>query len=176
VWHLDEETKKRMRPGYREIPLLAVTHDVEYGEHVTLSPFINLWGCTIGDETTIGSFTEIGSGVSIGKRCKIAARVFIPPGITIGDEVFIGPGTTFTNDRFPRAVDKRAKEEWLEETVVHAGARIGAGCVILPGVTIGRNALVGAGSIVTRSLVENEVFRCVQSEVSKIGLDDFLGG
>ena len=172
--HIDKKAQDAMGPGYYEIPFLSVGEDVTLGEHVKLSPFINLYGCTIGDDTSIGAFVEIGSGVTIGKRCKIGARVFIPPGITIGDEVFVGPGTIFTNDKFPRAVETRPESEWLEHTVVADRARIGAGCVILPGISIAENALIGAGTIITTNVVKNEVRRSAQSTVSNLTLQDLL--
>jgi len=127
-------------------------NDVTFGERVIVRPFCNLYGCTIGDETTIGAYTEIGRGVTVGKRCKIGAYVFIPPGITIEDDVFIGPRVTFTNDRYPSAKSKWG--EWkLEKTRIKAGASIGAGVVVLPGLYVGEGALIGAGMVLTDSVM-----------------------
>ena len=172
--HIDKKAKDAMGPGYYEIPFLSVGEDVSLGENVKLSPFVNLYGCTIGDDTSIGAFVEIGSGVTIGKRCKIGARVFIPPGITIGDEVFVGPCTIFTNDKFPRAVETRQQAEWLVHTTVGDRARIGAGCLVLPGLTIGEDSFLGAGTIITTNVIKGEVRRSAQSIVSNLTLQDLL--
>lgn len=141
--------------GYYEIPFMSVTSDVTLGENVILSPFVNLYGCTIGAGTKVGAFVEIGRGVTIGKDCKIGAHSFIPPGVTIGDRVFIGPRTTFTNDKYPRAIG-----EWtLLHTTVGDDSSIGADSLILPGLTIGCNAFIGAGTIVTRDVPDNVAIR-----------------
>ena len=110
---------------------------------------VNLYGCTIGVNTTVGAFTEIGKGVIIGGDCKIQAHCFIPEGVLIEDTIFIGPGTIFCNDKHPTAKG----DAWtLERTLVKEGASIGAGCVILPGIVIGEGAEIGAGSVVTKSV------------------------
>ena len=114
---------------------------------------VNLYGCTIGEHTIVGAFTEIGEGVHIGNNCKIEAHCFIPPGVTIEDRVFIGPGTIFCNDKYPRV-----EGEWeIRKVIVKRGASIGARCVILPGITIGSDAMVGAGSVVTKDVVPYSV-------------------
>jgi len=114
--------------------------------------YINLWGnAKIGDGTKIGSFVDIGG--TVGRNCKIQSFVFIPEGVTIGDNVFVGPGTTFTNDKNPPSGGKG----WAP-TMVKSGARIAARVTILPGVTIGENAFIGAGSLVTKDIPPNELW------------------
>ncbi len=114
---------------------------------------VNLYGCTIGKNTKVDAFVYFEEGVTIGNNCKIRPFVFIPTGVTIEDNVFIGPSVTFTNDKYPRA-----HGNWkLLETRVKRSASIGARSVINPGVTIGENALVGAGSVVTRDIPDNSI-------------------
>lgn len=134
-----------------------IADDVELGADVIVRDFVNLYGCKVGDGSTIGPFVEIQSGVTVGKRCKISSHSFICEGVTIEDEVFVGHGVTFTNDRDPHATNPDGKlagpEDWrLEKTLVRRGASIGSGAVILPGITIGEGAMVGAGSVVTRDV------------------------
>lgn len=136
-----------------------IKDDVKLGKHVVIHhpDQVNLYGCTIGDGTSIGSFVEIKTGVVIGKNCKIQAMVYIPEGVTLGDGVFIGPNVTFTNDKHPKATNpdgtrKDACDWQMHKTVVKDGAAIGAGATILPGVTIGKGALVGAGAVVTKDV------------------------
>ena len=119
-----------------------------------LSPFVNLYGCEIGDDTRIGAFVEIQRGANVGARCKISSHSFICAGVDIEDEVFIGHGVVFINDRYPRAANsdgslKNDKDWHLERTVIRRGAAIGSGAVIMCGVEVGKNALVGAGAVVT---------------------------
>ena len=119
--------------------------------------FVNLYGCTIGDDSRIGTFVEIQRGASIGKRCKIQSHTFICDGVTIGDEVFVGHGVVFINDMHPRAAGPsgalQTEEDWeLSPTVIEYGASLGSGAVILGGVTVGAGALVGAGAVVTRDV------------------------
>jgi acetyltransferase-like isoleucine patch superfamily enzyme len=161
--HVRPDLREFLRQGYHEIPLISVTEDVKLGEGVLLSPFVNLWGCTLGNDTTVGAYTEIGKGVVIGERCKIGAHVFIPPGVTIEDEVFIGPGVFFGNDRYPKAVG-----EWtLEPTFVKKGASIGLGSIVLPGLTIGEGVTIGAGTIVTHDVAPHSVMRNVLPVTSR---------
>jgi acetyltransferase-like isoleucine patch superfamily enzyme len=134
-----------------------VAPDVELGRDVKIHGFVNLYGCRVGDETRIGAFVEIQKGASVGARCKISSHTFICEGVEIEDEVFVGHGVMFINDRRPRAARPdgapQAEEDWtLERTVVRRGASIGSNATILCGVEIGERALVGAGSVVTRSV------------------------
>jgi UDP-2-acetamido-3-amino-2,3-dideoxy-glucuronate N-acetyltransferase len=136
-----------------------IKNDVVLGKDVQVfqPDLVNLYGCTIGDESKIGAFVEIRKGVSLGKRCKVQAFAFIPEGVTVGDGVFIGPHACFTNDLFPAAVNLdgslKAADDWkVVETRVEEGAAIGANATILCGVTIGRFALIGAGAVVTRDV------------------------
>ena len=128
--------------------------DVKLGRDVRLSPFVNLYGCTIGDETRIGAFVEIQKNASVGSRCKISSHTFICEGVTIEDQVFIGHNVTFVNDSYPRATsatgELQTERDWtVERTLVRTGASIGSGATILPNLVIGEGALVGAGSVVT---------------------------
>lgn len=128
--------------------------DVEFGENVVVHPFANLYGCKIGDETRIGPYVEIQRGASIGARCKIQSHSFICDGVVIEDEVFVGHGVIFINDKFPQATTDagalQTGEDWvLLRTVVERRAAIGSGAVILGGVRVGEDALVGAGAVVT---------------------------
>jgi acetyltransferase-like isoleucine patch superfamily enzyme len=136
---------------------LCVSPDVKLGRDVTLSKFINLYGCEIGDDTKIGAFVEIQRNAKVGRRCKISSHTFICEGVTIEDHVFIGHGVTFINDRYPRATtpDGRLQTpaDWkMEATLVKNGASIGSGATILSNVVIGEHAIVGAGSVVTRDV------------------------
>ena len=135
---------------------------MKLGENVRLSKFINLYGCEIGDETKIGAFVEIQKNARIGRRCKISSHTFICEGVTIEDNVFIGHGVMFTNDTYPRATSPDGKlqteADWkVERTVVKQGASIGTGATILPKTCIGENAIVGAGSVVTKDVPANAI-------------------
>ena len=134
-----------------------IADDVILGERVRLSGYLNLYGCRVGDDTTVGAFVEITRGASVGKRCKISSHTFICEGVTIEDECFIGHGVNFINDRRPRATtdDGRVQgpDDWeLEHTVVRRGASVGSGATILGGVEIGEGAMVGAGAVVTHDV------------------------
>jgi acetyltransferase-like isoleucine patch superfamily enzyme len=128
--------------------------DVELGENVVVRSFTNLYGCSIGDNTQIGTFVEIQRGARIGANCKLQSHTFICDGVTIEDEVFVGHGVMFVNDKRPRATtDGRLQTaaDWeVLPVVVRRGASIGSGAVVLGGVEIGEDALVGAGAVVTR--------------------------
>ncbi len=135
----------------------SISSDVKLGHDVGLSKFINLYGCEIGDETKIGAFVEIQKNARVGRRCKISSHSFICEGVEIQDRVFIGHGVTFTNDRYPRATNTdgtlQADADWtVEPTVVKHGASIGSGSTILPNLIIGENAIIGAGSMVTKNV------------------------
>jgi UDP-2-acetamido-3-amino-2,3-dideoxy-glucuronate N-acetyltransferase len=134
-----------------------VSSDVVLGKGVKLFGFCNLYGCEIGDETKVGTFVEIQKGVKVGARCKISSHSFICEGVTIEDGVFIGHGVIFVNDRQPKAVNPdgslQSDIDWVcLRTLVKRGASIGSGSTLLGGITIGENALVGAGSVVTRDV------------------------
>jgi acetyltransferase-like isoleucine patch superfamily enzyme len=140
----------------------CVADDVKFGVNVRLSKFINLYGCEIGDETKIGAFVEIQKKASIGKRCKISSHTFICEGVTIEDNVFIGHGVIFVNDSYPRATTTdgslQTEADWrVEPTVVRKGASIGSGATILCNLTVGENAIVGAGSMVTKDVPSNAI-------------------
>ena len=129
---------------------------------VKLSRFINLYGCEIGDNTKIGAFVEIQKNASIGKNCKISSHTFVCEGVTIEDQVFIGHNVAFINDSYPRAAtgagQLQTEADWkVETTLVKKGASIGSGSTILANVTIGENALVGAGSVVTKNVPANTI-------------------
>lgn len=142
-------------------PFLSVAPDVRLGENVKLSKFINLYGCAVGDNTKIGAFVEIQKNAFVGKNCKISSHTFICEGVTIEDDVFVGHGVTFINDIYPRATaggQLQTEADWkVEKTLVKKGASIGSGATILAKVTIGENAIVGAGSVVTRDVPDNAV-------------------
>ncbi len=138
--------------GFLTIPgrrFVNVADDVRLGRDVVIHEFTNLYGCSIGDETRIGTFVEIQRGASIGCRCRIQSHTFICDGVTIEDEVFIGHGVMFINDRHPNVPDTLAGTWKKEPTRVRRGASIGSGVVILAGVTVGVQAVVGAGAVVT---------------------------
>jgi acetyltransferase-like isoleucine patch superfamily enzyme len=141
---------------------VAISPDVKLGKDVRLGKFVNLYGCEVGDETKIGAFVEIQKNASVGKRCKISSHTFICEGVTIEDHVFIGHGVTFTNDMFPRATTAdgglQTEKDWrVETTLVKKGASIGSGATILCNLVIGENAIVGAGSVVTRDVPPNAI-------------------
>ncbi len=141
---------------------ICIAPDVKLGRDVKLSKFINLYGCEIGDETKIGAFVEVQKNAKVGKRCKISSHSFVCEGVTIEDNVFIGHGVTFINDSYPRATSAEGKlqteADWkVERTVVKVGASIGSGTTVLSRLTIGENAIVGAGSTVTKDVPENAV-------------------
>ena len=143
-------------------PFVCIADDVKLGKDVKLSKFINLYGCTVGDETKIGAFVEIQKNATVGRRCKISSHTFICEGVSIEDNVFVGHGVTFINDSYPRATtpegDLQTEADWkVEQTIVKRGASIGSGSTILSRVTIGENAIVGAGSVVTRDVPSGSI-------------------
>ena len=136
--------------------------DADFGDGVVVHPTANVYGCRIGDETRIAAFVEIQRGAVVGARCKVSSHAFVCDGVTIEDEVFIGHGVCFTNDRHPRATmpdgELQGDGDWeLLTTLVRRRASIGSGAVILPTVTIGEGALVGAGAVVTRDVPPHAV-------------------
>jgi acetyltransferase-like isoleucine patch superfamily enzyme len=140
----------------------CIAPDVKLGEGVKLAQFVNLYGCEIGNETKLGTFVEVQKNAKIGARCKISSHTFVCEGVTIEDNVFIGHGVVFINDTYPRATtasgELQTEADWkVERTVVKRGASIGSGARILSKITIGENALVGAGSVVTKDVPANTV-------------------
>lgn len=136
---------------------LSIASTVKLGRDVKLSKFINLYGCEIGDDTKIGAFVEIQKNARIGRRCKISSHTFICEGVEIEDNVFVGHSVTFINDSYPRATNPggelQTEADWaVEKTLVKQGASIGSGSTILSHVTIGEEAIVGAGSVVTKDV------------------------
>ena len=141
---------------------VCIADDVKLGRDVRLSKFINLYGCEVGDETKIGAFVEIQKNASVGKRCKISSHTFICEGVLIEDNVFIGHGVTFINDTYPRATtpggNLQTEADWkVGRTLIKKGASIGSGSTILCNVTVGENAIVGAGSVVTEDVPPNSI-------------------
>jgi acetyltransferase-like isoleucine patch superfamily enzyme len=136
--------------------------NVQVGKEVKIYNFVNAYGCSIDDGSKIGSFVEIQKGVRVGKNCKISSHTFICEGVIIRDGVFVGHNVSFINDKFPRAVNAdgslQTEADWqLIETIVEERASIGTGSTIMGGITIGRNAIVGAGSVVTKDVPANAV-------------------
>jgi acetyltransferase-like isoleucine patch superfamily enzyme len=134
-----------------------IATDVKLGRDVRLGPFINLYGCEIGNNVKIGAFVEIQKGAKVGNCCKISSHTFICEGVTLEDEVFIGHNVTFTNDIYPRATNRagqlQTEADWVcIPTHVERGASIGSGATLLCGITVGTRAIVGAGSVVTKDV------------------------
>lgn len=141
---------------------LCIASSVKLGKDVKLSHFINLYGCEVGDETKIGAFVEIQKNARVGRRCKISSHTFICEGVDIEDNVFIGHSVTFINDSYPRATTEdgglQTEADWhVEKTRVCKGASVGSGSTVLANVTIGENAIVGAGSVVTKDVPANAI-------------------
>jgi acetyltransferase-like isoleucine patch superfamily enzyme len=139
-----------------------IAPDVVLGRDVKIHSFVNLYGCTVGDETRLGTFVEIQKGARVGARCKISSHTFICEGVRVEDEVFVGHGVMFINDRRPRATradgTPQTESDWtLEPTIVRRGASIGSNATILCGVEIGERAVVGAGAVVTRDVPAGSV-------------------
>jgi UDP-2-acetamido-3-amino-2,3-dideoxy-glucuronate N-acetyltransferase len=141
---------------------LSIAPDVKLGKHVNIHRFVNLYGCEVGDETKIGCFVEIQKNAKVGRHCKISSHSFICEGVIIEDNVFIGHSVVFINDTYPRATNSngglQTEEDWkVEPILVKNGASIGSNCTILSLVTIGENAIVGAGSVVTKDVPANTI-------------------
>lgn len=141
---------------------LKTLNNVSVGENVKIFSFVNAYNCSIDDNSKIGTFVEIQKGATIGKSCKISSHSFICEGVHISDQVFIGHGVMFTNDLFPRATNPdgspQTDADWhLVETFVKKGASIGSNATILCGITIGENALVGAGAVVVKDVPNNAI-------------------
>jgi acetyltransferase-like isoleucine patch superfamily enzyme len=141
---------------------VSIAPDVKLGANVKISKFVNLYGCTVGDNTKIGACVEIQKNASIGSNCKIQSHSFICEGVVIEDCVFIGHGVMFTNDKYPRSATAggalQTEQDWtVVPTYVKKGASIGSNATILCGITIGENAIVGAGSVVTKDVPANTI-------------------
>lgn len=137
----------------RELPPFAkVSPDVQIGQSVRLNSFINLYGCSVGDHSMIGTFVEIQRGASVGAHCRIQSHTFICAGVTIEDYVFVGHGVMFINDKHPSAEGAETGNWTMSPVVVKKGASIGSGAVIMGGVEIGENAVIGAGAVVTHNV------------------------
>ena len=142
--------------------LIRIAPDVTLGKDVRLAPFVNLYGCAIGDESRLGTFVEVQKNAFIGKRCKIQSHTFICEGVTIEDEVMVGHGVMFINDPDPRAVNPdgslQTEADWkCIPTLIKKRASIGSNATIMCGITIGEGALVGAGSVVTQDVPPNTI-------------------
>jgi len=156
---------------------LCIAPDVKLGPGVSLSKFINLYGCEVGDNSKIGAFVEIQKNAKIGKNCKISSHTFICEGVIIEDNVFVGHGVTFINDSYPRATTRsgemQTEQDWnIEPTLVRKGASIGSGATVLANITIGENALIGAGSIVTRDVPANTIVAGYPARLLRSLVDD----
>jgi len=149
-----------------------ISNDVKLGVNVKIYSFVNLYGCEVGDNTRIGTFVEIQKGAKIGKNCKISSHTFICEGVTIEDRVFVSHNVTFINDKYPRATNRNGNlqtaEDWMcVPTLVKEGASIGSSSTILCGVIIGKNAIIGAGSVVTKDVPDNMVVAGVPAKIMK---------
>jgi acetyltransferase-like isoleucine patch superfamily enzyme len=150
--------------------LQRIAEDVKLGKNVVIRDFVNLYGCTIGDNTRIGTFVEIQKNAIIGRSCKISSHTFICEGVTIEDDVFVGHGVVFINDKYPRATatagQLQTEADWqVVPTRVKQGASIGSGSTILCGVTVGARSIIGAGSVVTKDVPDDTVVAGVPARV-----------
>ena len=139
-----------------------IASNVILGENVVLNDFINLYGCSIGDNTKIGPFVEVQKNAFIGKRCKISSHRFICEGVTIEDDVFVGHGVMFINDKYPKSTNEsgelQTEDDWkVVSTLVKQGASIGSNATLLCGITVGSGSIVGSGSVVTRDVPDKAV-------------------
>lgn len=151
----------------------SIAPDVRLGRNVKLARFVNLYGCTVGDNSKVGAFVEIQKGASIGRNCKISSHTFICEGVSIEDNVFVGHGVVFINDLYPRATTRDGKlqtdMDWnVERTHVCRGASIGSGATVLANVEIGEGAIVGAGSVVTKDVPPNAIVAGNPAKVLRI--------
>jgi acetyltransferase-like isoleucine patch superfamily enzyme len=146
-----------------------IAPDVKLGRNVIIYDFVNLYGCSIGDESRIGAFVEIQKNAVVGARCKISTHSFICEGVIIEDQVFIGHGVMFINDRYPRATAAgrlQTEVDWkVVPTVVKHGASVGSGAVIMCGVTIGERSIIGAGAVVTHDVPADSIVAGVPARI-----------
>ncbi|MFO7445634.1 MAG: acyltransferase [Ignavibacteriaceae bacterium] len=147
-------------------------NNVKLGKDVKIFDFVNLYGCSIDDNSKVGAFVEIQKNVTVGKNCKISSHTFICEGVHIEDNVFVGHNVTFINDKYPRSTNGdgalQSEADWsVVETYVKKGASVGSSATILCGVTIGENAIVGAGAVVTKDVPANCVVAGVPAKIIK---------
>jgi acetyltransferase-like isoleucine patch superfamily enzyme len=147
-------------------------NNVTLGNNVKIFDFVNLYGCTIGDDTKVGTFVEIQKNAIIGKNCKISSHTFICEGVHIEDNVFVGHNVTFINDKVPRSVNvdgsMQTESDWkVVETFIKKGASIGSSSTIMCGITVGENSVVGAGAVVTKDVPANSLVVGVPAKVMK---------
>ena len=159
-----------LTPEERDALTRRIAPDVRLGKNVRIYAFVNLYGCEIGDDTSIGTFVEIQKGAKVGARCKIQSHTFICEGVTIEDEVFVGHNVNFLNDRYPAATSedgvlKRDNDWTVERILVKRRAAIGTAAVIMPGVTIGGGAVVGAGAVVTKDVPDGAIVTGVPARI-----------
>jgi acetyltransferase-like isoleucine patch superfamily enzyme len=150
----------------------CIAPDVKLGRNVKIHDFVNMYGCDIGDNSKVGAFVEIQKGVSVGKNVKISTHTFICEGVTIEDNVFVGHNVSFINDKYPRSTNEsgnlQTETDWkVVPTLVKRGASIGTSATIMCGVTIGENAIVGAGSVVTKDVPANSIVVGVPARLRK---------
>jgi acetyltransferase-like isoleucine patch superfamily enzyme len=156
---------------------VCIGPNVKVGKDVQFSKFINLYGCEIGDESRIGAFVEIQKNARVGRRCKISSHTFICEGVDIEDNVFIGHNVAFINDSYPRATvasgELQTEADWkVEKTVIKKGASIGSGSTILSKIVVGENAIVGAGSVVTKDVPANAIVAGNPAKVLRFILEE----
>lgn len=154
-------------------PHACIADDVRLGDRVRVGPFVNLYGCEVGDDSRIGAFVEVQRGARIGARCKISSHSFVCQGVTIEDEVFVGHGVVFINDRTPRATNAdgqpQSESDWrLEETIIRRRASVGSGAIIMCGVEIGEGAMVGAGALVTHDVPAHSLVAGVPARLRRL--------
>ena len=147
-------------------------NNVNLGNNVKIFDFVNLYGCTIGDDTKIGTFVEIQKNATIGKNCKISSHTFICEGVHIEDNVFVGHNVTFINDKIPRSVNEdgsmQSEEDWkVVETFIKKGPSIGSSATIMCGITVGERSIVGAGAVVTKDVPPNSIVAGVPAKIIK---------
>ncbi len=149
-----------------------IAPDVKIGKNTKVFAFVNMYGCEIGENSKVGAFVEVQKGVKIGNNVKVSSHTFICEGVTIEDDVFVGHNVSFINDKYPRSTVEGGKlqseADWkVVPTVVKRGASIGTSTTILCGITIGENAIVGAGSVVTKNVPANTIVAGVPARVRR---------